>query len=388
MNSRTMTNPLAYSLALTLTLVQPPPCASGEDAGVRSPTTAWKDAAPSFAFSFPRDHGAHPEYRVEWWYWTGNLATPAGRRFGFQLTFFRSGVDRAPLSEPRSPWALGDLYLAHFAVSDLDEADYHHSERLQRAGPGRAGATAANDVAATRSAWVWNGLWTAEITPSSQRLVARDPVSGTAIDLELAPLKPPVLQGEAGFSKKGASPGNASNYYSVTRLSARGTVTVGSGTCQVDGLAWMDREFGSSFLEDGQAGWDWFALHLDDGSDLMLYQLRREDGHPDPHSRGVLVGADGSATHFGADRFTLTPGAPWTSLVSGAAYPVRWSVRVPGAGLDLEVSAAIPAQEFTSEAGTGIDYWEGAVEVRGSASGRGYLEMTGYAGGALGRALR
>jgi predicted secreted hydrolase len=384
-----MTMSLTRAVASTLTLIPiglPP--ATGQDGESDAEVTSWADAAPGFAFSFPRDHGAHPEYRIEWWYWTGNVVADGGRRFGFQLTFFRRGTGRGRPLLSASPWAVDDLYLAHFAVSDLDEAAYHHSERLSRAGAGRAGATPAGDVAASGTARVWNGLWTAEITAGSQRLVARDPVSGTAIDLTLTPLKPPVLQGDAGFSRKGASPGNASHYYSLTRLTARGTLTAAGGTHQVEGLAWMDREFGSSFLEDGQAGWDWFALQLDDGRDLMLYQLRREDGTPDPHSRGVLVGADGSATHFGPDGFALAPAGTWESPASGAVYPLRWSLRVPEAGLAVEVSAAFPGQEFTSETGTGIEYWEGAVSVRGSARGRGYLEMTGYGGEALGRALR
>jgi len=351
--------------------------------GVASAQASWKPADPSYRISLPRDHAAHPEHKIEWWYYTGNLATREGRRLGFQLTFFRFGVDPAPTNPSR--WAVRDLYMAHLAVSDLTGQRHRFADRLTRAGPGLAGA-------ATDRYRVWNEDWLAA-TDSSGRHALRAHDRGLGIDLVLEPGKPWVGHGANGFSQKGAAVGNASHYYSLTRMPARGTVTIDGERFDVEGFGWMDHEFGSSFLEPGQVGWDWFSIQLDDGTDVMLYGMRRDDGSRDPHSSGTLVDAWGRPTRLGSRDFTLSPGETWRSVASGASYPVAWRVEVPGQRLVLDVRTPLPAQELRTERSTRVTYWEGAIEVTGTRAGRpvrgrGYLEMTGYTGQPLSDVLR
>ncbi|MDE2905412.1 MAG: carotenoid 1,2-hydratase [Acidobacteriota bacterium] len=346
----------------------------------------WKAADPGYELVFPRDHAAHPEHRIEWWYYTGNLRASNGRRFGYQLTFFRFGVDREPVNPSR--WAVRDLYMAHFAVTDIERDAHHVAERLNRAGIGWAGAS-------TETLNVWNDGWVATLDDGdrrTQRLAASSDDGGLVIDLRLDPSAPPVLHGVNGFSQKGAEVGNASHYYSLTRLRTTGRLVVGAETFDVEGLSWMDHEFGTSFLEPAQAGWDWFSIQLDDGTDLMVYVMRRTDGARDPRSSGTLVAPEGTV-HLRVDDFRLTPGRRWTSPASGAAYPVTWRVEIPPHALDLEVRAAVDAQELETGRSTGVTYWEGAINVRGTrngvpVAGSGYLEMTGYAGAPMSTVLR
>ena len=349
--------------------------------------SAWKAADPGYALVFPRDHAAHPDHRIEWWYYTGNLrASDRGRRFGYQLTFFRVGVDRQPLNPSR--WAVRDLYMAHFAVTDVERGAHHVAERLNRGGIGWAGAS-------TETLHVWNDGWAATLAEGDRRihrLVAASDDGGVALDLRLEAAAPPVLHGVGGFSQKGAEVGNASHYYSLTRLPTTGRLTVGGETFEVRGLSWMDHEFGTSFLEPAQAGWDWFSIQLDDGTDLMVYVMRRIDGSRDPRSSGTIVSRAG-VTHLRADDFRLTPGRRWTSPASGAAYPVAWRIAVPPYGLELDVAAAVDAQELETGRSTGVTYWEGTIDVRGTrggvpVTGSGYLEMTGYAGAPMSTVLR
>jgi predicted secreted hydrolase len=342
-------------------------------------TEPWRKALPPYKFQFPLDHASHPDYKIEWWYYTGNLTAKDGRRFGYQLTFFRVGVD----SKPRNPsrWAVRDLFMAHLAVSDINSQRFRRSERINRAGVGWAGAE-------TTSYRVWNEDWEARLDESGRhRLRAYSDEIG--FELELDEGKPPVAHGERGVSQKGAEPGNASHYYSLTRMPTRGNLTVDGERVQVEGLSWMDHEFGTSFLEKGQSGWDWFSIQLDDGTDLMLYRFRRDRDSPDPHSRATIIDADGSSTPVGFDQFELAPGASWTSPASGASYPVNWRLRIPGKQIELNASAAMEDQEMRTSESTGVTYWEGAITVNGRHRGRavrghGYLEMTGYAGAAMG----
>lgn len=334
----------------------------------------WRQAEPGYQFAFPRDHGSHPEYRIEWWYYTGNLAAGDGRRFGYQVTFFRIGVDPAPVNPSR--WAVRDLYMAHLAVTDVAEGRQHVAERFDRGGVGWAGADEG-------TLEVWNGDWRASLDGDAHLLELSDGSFG--LELRLDPGRGATLHGEAGFSQKGAQPGNASHYYSMTRMPTTGWVSVDGERVVVNGDSWMDHEFGTSFLEPGQVGWDWFSLQLDDGSDLMLFQLRRDDGSGDTHSAGTWLAADGSQTALVADDFSLTPGRRWSSPTSGAAYPVEWSIELPSRGARLEIAPLVEAQELHTDQSTGVTYWEGAVSVRGEVSGeevtgRGYLEMTGYVG--------
>jgi predicted secreted hydrolase len=346
-------------------------------------TRAWKQADPSYRIELPRDHAAHPDYRIEWWYYTGNLETDAGRRFGYQLTFFRVGVDPAP--ENPSRWAVRDLHIAHLAVTDVRGRRHRYAERLNRGGIGWAGA-------ATDRYEVWNESWRATLGAQGEHLL-RAGEGGLGLELRLEEGRPAVLHGEAGYSRKGAEPGNASHYYSLTRMPTRGVLTVEGERFEVSGLSWMDHEFGTSFLEPAQLGWDWFSVQLEDGTDLMLFQMRRTDGRRDPHSSGTLVEPGGRARHIGADEFTMTPLDTWRSAESGAEYPTAWRLELAAHGLLLEARAVVAAQELVTARSTGIAYWEGAIEVTGTrggrpARGRGYLEMTGYTGQPMSEVFR
>ncbi len=354
--------------------------------------SGWQQATPGRVLRLPGDHVSHPGYRLEWWYYTGNVDAAGGRRFGYQLTFFRVGIDPAPRNPSR--WAVRDLFVAHLAVTDVTGRRYRFAERVNRAGPGWADA-------ATDAYHVWNEDWSAALEGRRHHLRASDGDIG--LDLVLDEGKPAVREGEDGYSRKGAGPGNASYYYSLTRMPTRGTLTVGSRAVAVTGTSWMDHEFGTTFLEPGQQGWDWISMQLDDGRELMVYRFRRSDGSTDPYSSGTLVEPDGRAVPLVRDAasarppalvgFTLVPGRRWRSPASGAEYPVDWRVEVPAASADLRVTAALDDQELRTAESTGITYWEGAVDIRGTlrghpVTGRGYLEMTGYAGTAMGRVLQ
>ena len=240
---------------------------------------------------------------------------------------------------------------------------------------------------------MWNEGWRVSLEGATHRLRAREAPAGFGIDLQLTPAKPAVAHGADGYSRKGAQPGNASHYYSLTRLETRGQVVVDGRAVEVEGLSWMDHEFGTSFLEPSQQGWDWFSLQFDDRTELMVYVLRRRDGSVDPHSAGTLVDAQGRTTGLDAREFRLVPGRMWSSPASGADYPVEWRIEVPAAGLMLTVRAAVDNQELRTGESTGVTYWEGVVTATGTRAGRplqgrGYLEMTGYAGPPMSEVLR
>lgn len=320
-------------------------------------------------FNFPADHGPHPDFRTEWWYYTGNLQTADRRHIGFQLTFFR--VALAPTEQPRaSAWATRQLYFAHFAVTDTASSRFHAFSRTGRGALGMAGAEAAPFR-------VWIDGWSAEGAGASPRLRASD--GDVAIDLELSATKPVVLQGERGLSRKGPEPGNASFYYSFTRMPARGVVRLGAETLTVAGEAWMDREWSTSGLGADVQGWDWFAVQLDDGRELMVYLLRRRDGTVDPFSAGSLVAPDGAVRALGAGDVRVETLAHWSSARSGVRYPARWRLTVPSAELRLDIEPRHADQELR----VNTRYWEGAVAVTGMAGawsirGHGYVELVGY----------
>lgn len=338
------------------------------------------------AFSFPADHGPHPEYRTEWWYVTGNLATTEGRPFGFQWTVFRQALAPRAAQRP-SRWGTRDVYLGHFAVSDLSEkrSGFRSFERFRRGALGLAGAVAA-PLAVRLDDWSLESASAAgpeserPTWPAHLRAAGGRGDEARAIDLLLEEGIPPVLQGDRGLSKKGPEPGNASYYYSLPRMPARGEIRIGAQRFQVSGLAWLDREWSTSGLAPGLIGWDWFALQLDDGGSLMLYRLRGRDGTASPESRGALIAPDGSSRALGWRDLEFEETASWTSPKSGATYPAAWRIRIPGARLDLVVTPALADQELDGS----FRYWEGAVSVSGSregrpAGGKGYVELTGYA---------
>ncbi len=383
-----MMNRVAFLVAVVLwvgTLLGVPYLAA--QAPSPKPQAVWREATSGYTYAFPRDHASHPDYKIEWWYYTGNVKAKDGRRFGYQVTFFRVGVDSSP-SNP-SKWAVRDLFMTHLAISDPSGKRYRYAEKLSRGGPGLAGA-------ATDQYRVWNDDWSATLdgtrgpgSGSRHRLKANSPQA--AIDLTLDEGKAPAIHGIGGISQKGAQAGNASHYYSLTRMPTRGSITVDGERFAVTGDSWMDHEFGTSFLEPGQRGWDWLSIQLSDGRELMLYQLRRDDGSRDPRSSGTLVGTDGKTKHLDVNAFTLTPGRTTFKSKNGAVYPIEWSLTISSEKLDLKVTTPLNDQELALERSTGVAYWEGAVEVSGSATGKpvagaGYLEMTGYFG-SLGRVL-
>jgi len=318
------------------------------------------------AFRFPEDHGAHPEFATEWWYLTGNLQAENGRRFGYQFTLFRVGL-RPGEPAPDSAWRMHQLYMGHIAISDLAAGRHHSAERFARAAAGLAGASASPFA-------VWLGPWSlrggSDLFPLL--LSAGNEDIGLSLQLQ-AGGKPPVLQGEDGLSHKSGSPGNASYYYSFTRLPTRGELRIGDASYRVAGDSWMDREWSSSALDADQAGWDWFALQLEDGRELMFYRLRDKQGRAHAFSRGSLVHADGSSQALPADAVELTPLRYWQAE-DGARYPLDWRLQVAGHELDLEVQALLDDQLMEHS----VRYWEGAVRVSGTHSGSGYLELSGY----------
>ena len=320
-------------------------------------------------FVFPEDHGSHPEYRNEWWYITGNLDSADGRRFGFQVTFFRIGLAPPNDGEPRaSRWATRQLWMAHFALTDVEGERHLAEERLARGAAGLAGFR-------RQPFQVWLEDWriSAQGDDFPWRLALAG--EGFALDLHLLPKKAPVLQGKDGLSQKSAEPGNASYYYSMPRLAASGVIRLDAEEHQVNGLAWLDREWSTSALGKDQTGWDWFSLQLDDGMDLMFYRLRNGVDGTDPYSAGSLVTAAGEVSYLGADDLSLRPLAWWQSD-AGKRYPVQWEMTFGRSGRRLQVHALLPDQEMALS----VRYWEGAVDVfeQGRPIGRGYLEMTGY----------
>jgi predicted secreted hydrolase len=325
-------------------------------------SVSWRLALPGYRYEFPRDNFNHPDFQTEWWYYTGNVHAADGRRFGFELTFFRQGVDRRE-HQPPDVWDIRDIWLAHFAFSDLDGDHFFYTERLNRSGPGIAGASLAESR-------VWNGNWQVEWHGDRQRL--RGVAPRFAIDLSLISKKPPVIHGVDGISRKAPAPGHASHYISLTRLVTSGTVSVEGRSFSVDGLSWMDHEFFTHQLEPEQAGWDWLSLQFDDGSELMLFRLRRKDGSPDPYSSGTYIDRQGHTTHLVRADFSLTPGKLWKR------YPIEWVIHVPSLGIQVNVKTRLPQQELLSKTPGMPSYWEGAIEIAGTRTGVGYLEMTGY----------
>jgi predicted secreted hydrolase len=335
----------------------------------------YRHAVPGYRYQFPRDHGAHFEYRLEWWYFTGHLTTESGAPFGFEVTFFRVGVP--PLAtEAASAWDLRHLAMTHFAVSDVASREFRYYEKLNRFVPYLAGAS-------PERMNVFNENWRLEQKPDGS-FSLRAAASGDAVDLILRPRKPPVIHGKEGVSVKAAGLGYASHYYSMTRLETQGTVTSRGKRERCRGIAWMDHEFSSSALREHQAGWDWFAIQLDNGAELMFYQMRTRDGVPDENSSGTFVGPDGSAQHLEARDFEVRPRGRWKSPKSGATYPMGWTIRVPRLGLELQLRERLKDQELVTSATTQVTYWEGAVTIEGTmhaapVRGLGYVEMSGYA---------
>lgn len=337
-------------------------------------TTGFKRAISQRTFRFPADNGPHPDFKNEWWYYTGNLKTSSGRHFGYELTFFRIAVSPDSIKS-KSEWATNQFYMAHFTVTDVQNDKFYDFERFSRAAMRLAGAQA-------NPYNVWLRDWRAiGGDPHADTVYVQAADSGISINLKLLASKPPVLEGDDGLSQKGTQPGNASYYYSVPRLFTQGTVEINGKNYSVTGNSWKDREWSTSMLEKGIAGWDWFSLQLDNGWDLMYYQLRKTDGEPAATSEGSLIDPQGHKTRLLFGSVQLEPTGKWKSPSDGSTYPSGWKLSIPNKNIDLTITPYIPNQELT----TSVRYWEGCVHIKGTMDGKpingdGYVELTGYAG--------
>lgn len=338
-------------------------------------------ARTPYHFTFPRDHFAHDAYRTEWWYFTGHLRARDGRRFGYELTFFRAGLvpHARRIVAGTSDWHAAQLYPAHFAITDENAKRFTFYETIAREALAQGDAPE-NALRVRANGWALDGV------PQSAGKIAmhlRASRGADALDLTLQPLKAPAIHGRGGISRKGPCRSCASHYYSFTRIETRGTLTLDSAKIRVDGTTWMDHEFGSSELTASQSGWDWFSLQLSDGREAMLYRMRERNGRFTPQSSGSLVERDGTVHTFAFAQCTYREEATWHSPHTDATYPSRWFVRVPGIARDLRIVPAVDDQELVDPHGE-LTYWEGAVRIEDAHTramlGEGYVELTGYAG--------
>jgi predicted secreted hydrolase len=338
----------------------------------RNQISAFKQATGPRDWVFPDDFGAHPNYETEWWYYTGNLESQSGKRFGYQLTFFRRALSPAPtLPERTSSWATDQIYMAHFAVSDINDEKHYDFERYSRGAVGLAGTKASPFE-------VWLDDWqVSQISNDQFRLSAKQ--DQIKLELILQDVKGLVFHGDQGYSQKGPDPGDASYYFSQTRLETNGEVKTTNGSYAVSGLSWMDHEFSTSALSEGQIGWDWFSIQLGNNQEIMLFQIRRNDGSVDPRSSGTIIDTDGQPLSLQKKDFEIKILKTWQSPDSEVEYPSKWRIEIPDHNLILELDPSLENQEMNLS----ITYWEGAVDVSGTKSGipiegRGYVELTGY----------
>ena len=347
--------------------------------GNRPDPTGFTRADGSHIWEFPTDFGPHPDYQTEWWYYTGNLQTNEGQQFGYQLTFFRRALSPTKnIMDRESIWGGEQVYMGHFALSDISDGSHYAFERFSRGAAGLAGAQAAPFR-------VWLENWEVVQQPSGE-FQLRAAQEDIHLEINLVDIKGPILQGVEGLSQKGPEIGNASYYFSQTRLETRGVIQVKDRQFQVTGLSWMDHEFSTSGLSEDQVGWDWFSIQLDDGNDLMVYKFRRSDGRVDPFSSGMLIDPDSQTTYLEGSQVDIQVNDYWQSPHTGARYPSSWTINVLSLDLELTIQPLLSDQEMN----VSYAYWEGAVEVRGTyrgepVSGSGYIELTGYASSMAGQ---
>jgi len=341
-------------------------------------------ALPGRKLTFPADHYSHPDFKTEWWYYTGHLETDSGKKYGYQVTFFRFGV-RDRQKETKEPPLFTELYMAHFALSDIAAKKFIFRERINRGIAGKAGGRGYGDKAgaAVDRYLVWNEDWKVVGDERNHLIQVND--RGTRLRLSLKAVKAPSLHGENGLSQKGEGEGRASYYYSLTRMQAEGELAIDGKNEKVRGLSWMDHEFGSNQLGEDQVGWDWFSIQLDNNTELMLYLMRRKDGSVDPYSSGTLVSANGATKPINLRDYRVEVLDRWKSQKSGANYPMKWKVTIPSEEIELDILPAFHDQELITNRSTRVTYWEGAVGIKGKfrnkpVTGDGYVEMTGYAG--------
>lgn len=335
----------------------------------------WKIAEPGWRYEFPRDHHAHLGFKTEWWYSTGNLADASGRRFGYQLTFFRQGIIPPAQREPKlSRFIVNDLKFAHFTITDVAGRKFRFYQKTSRGAFGEAGFDEGERLA-------WLDSWELRMDDAGVFRLRADG-KRAALVLRLVTEKAPVIHGTDGISQKAVGEGNASHYYSLTRLATQGEMRLDGASYRVSGESWFDHEWATNQLAPDQVGWDWLSVQFEDGTELMLYRMRLENGATDPTSSGTFVAADGATTHLGREDFEMTPTEFWKSESTKAKYPIGWQVEVPEMALQIEVRPELSEQELALRP---LAYWEGAVEISGTKAGkpvrgRGYLELTGYAG--------
>ena len=341
-----------------------------------APEHRFRPALPGYVYRFPWDLGSHEEFQTEWWYYTGHLLSADQHRYGYQLTFFRRAIASEAIRQNPSRWAMRNIYFAHFAVTDEEHDEFRFAEKISREGLGKAGAE-------TGRLAVWIDQWRADGDVTGHFLHAAD--QGWGLDLKQTPEKPAVVHGQRGISRKGDLDGEASHYYSFTRMKTEGTLLLDGRAIPVTGLSWMDHEFGSNQLGTEQVGWDWFSLQLEDRSELMFYQIRRRDGSVEPASSGTWIQSDSTSIPLRREDARIEVLENWRSPKSGARYPGRWRITVPSLGLVVELVPTVRNQELITRSSTQVTYWEGSVAVKGSREGRpvsgvGYVELTGYAG--------
>lgn len=345
----------------------------------------YKKALPGYKFSFPRDHASHEAFKTEWWYYTGHLKGEDGKKFGYELTFFRSGISPSEMqlqkgkaqskeqSRERSA-EYTNVYLAHFAVSDIDNKKFHFYEKLTRSGLSLG-------TASSRVLHVYNDGW--RVDEAGDAMIISADSGKTGIKLLLTSKKPPAIHGKDGVSQKADCAGCASHYYSLTRMETKGLLFLDGKEQRVTGTSWMDHEFGSNQLTEEQVGWDWYSLQLSDNTELMLYMMRKRDGSIDKNSSGTIIGADGKTEHLSLSQFKVRSKSKWLSPLSKGNYPMNWEVEVPEKQIKLQVNADFDSQELVTKRSTDVTYWEGASSITGTKMGKqiageGYVEMTGY----------
>jgi len=338
------------------------------------PLPKFQEAVSGYTYQFPRDDFSHDNFRIEWWYYTGNLESDKDRRFGYQLTFFRVGLEGYnPINNP-SKWKVDHIYFAHMTVSDIQNKKFHFFERINRKGIKNAGA-------ATDRFMIWNSDWNLSAEGNIQKIKALE--NDTGIELSLIPIKKRVFHGKNGISIKGSNKGNASHYFSYTRMKTEGSIFIKGEKFQVKGSSWMDREFSSNPLNPSLVGWDWFSIKLNNQTEIMLYQLRKKNGNTDPHSSGTFVSADQNYHHLTLNEFSISNKNSWTSEKTGATYPAVWEIDILESDIHLIITPDFSNQELYHLRSISGSYWEGSVSIKGSAGGKpvtgtGYVELVGY----------
>jgi predicted secreted hydrolase len=371
----TLSKKISLLLALVMFTLAIPILAKAETAD----SSAFKQVLPGYQYQFPRDFFSHDDFRIEWWYYTGHLEDDSDHQFGYQLTFFRVALEGTDKIENASKWKIDQIYFAHLAVSDLHEQKFYHFERINRQGVMNAGAKSDQLL-------VWNEDWVLVDGEQGHHMKAFE--KGTGLDLKLTPVKPLVFHGTNGVSKKGSEEGNASHYFSYTRMKTEGRVFINGKSYQVHGLSWMDHEFSSNQLNSELAGWDWFSFQLNEGSEVMLYQLRKKDGSIDAFSSGSLIDSKNKSKHLQLKDFTVTVKDYWSSKKTSIRYPAAWLVTLPEENTRLTVTPDMKDQELSGLRSISGSYWEGSVTVKGThqgqpVEGKGFVELVGY-----GKALR